>query len=100
MFQVADGMYYWNQARSADSGVNAWYVGDAGQSDSLRMWQQRMGVVAVISLIVALSYTIWPKREPGEDGTRRGGGCSRGFEFRRTGTPRGRRSQMIPTPGS
>ncbi|QPP06532.1 hypothetical protein G4Z16_09085 [Streptomyces bathyalis] len=43
----------------------AWYVGDAGQSESLRMWQGRMGVVAGISLVIALSYTIWPKREPG-----------------------------------
>ncbi|SCK55390.1 hypothetical protein [Streptomyces sp. WMMB 322] len=50
----------------------AWYVGDAGQSESLRMWQQRMGLVAVISLIVALSYTIWPKQGPGPGGARPG----------------------------
>ncbi|WP_314177429.1 hypothetical protein [Streptomyces winkii] len=42
-----------------------WYVDDAGQSESLRMWQEKMGVVAGISLIVALSYTIWPKRPRG-----------------------------------
>jgi hypothetical protein len=46
-----------------------WYVGDAGQSESLLMWQQKMGLVAGISVIVALSYTIWPKREP--EGKRR-----------------------------
>nr|WP_206322761.1 hypothetical protein [Streptomyces sp. HNM0575] len=42
----------------------SWYVGDAAQSESLRMWQMRMGLVAGISLIVALSYTIWPKKRP------------------------------------
>lgn len=47
----------------------SWYVDDAGQSESLRMWQMRMGLVAGISLVVALSYTIWPKRAPeGERG--------------------------------
>jgi hypothetical protein len=39
-----------------------WYVGDAGQSAALRMWQIRMGCLAAICLIFALSYTIWPKR--------------------------------------
>jgi len=44
-----------------------WYVGDAGQSEMLRMWQLRMGILAAISVLVALSYTIWPKR-PKESG--------------------------------
>ncbi|MEE1927493.1 hypothetical protein V1J52_04710 [Streptomyces sp. TRM 70351] len=41
-----------------------WYVGDAGRAESLRAWQERMGLVVVISLVVALSYTLWPKRPP------------------------------------
>lgn len=44
--------------------VAIWYVDDAGQSESLRMWQGRMGLVVGISLVVAISYTVWPKREP------------------------------------
>ncbi|OEV12685.1 hypothetical protein [Streptomyces nanshensis] len=52
-----------------------WYVGDAGQTESLRMWQQKMGLVSVISVLIALSYTVWPKRKPakaaeGEEGDR------------------------------
>jgi hypothetical protein len=39
-----------------------WYVDDAAQNESLHMWQMRMGVVAGISVIIALSYTIWPKK--------------------------------------
>ncbi|MGW7521383.1 hypothetical protein ACWGJ2_38025 [Streptomyces sp. NPDC054796] len=39
-----------------------WYVGDAGQTESLRNWQGRMGFVTAISVIIALSYTVWPKR--------------------------------------
>jgi hypothetical protein len=38
-----------------------WYVGDPGQSASLREWQGKMGFVVGISVIIALSYTIWPK---------------------------------------
>jgi hypothetical protein len=51
----------------------AWYVGDAGQIESLRMWQGRMGAVVGISLVIALSYTIWPKRDP-ETGSARSEG--------------------------
>jgi hypothetical protein len=47
-----------------------WYVGDAGQSASLLSWQYRMGLVAVISVVVALSYTLWPK--PWPEGEREG----------------------------
>ncbi|GAA2399640.1 hypothetical protein GCM10010420_27680 [Streptomyces glaucosporus] len=42
-----------------------WYVGDAGRSESLVTWQSRMLLVAGISLVVALSYTVRPKRAPG-----------------------------------
>ncbi|XTP09123.1 hypothetical protein SALCHL_004630 [Streptomyces albus subsp. chlorinus] len=45
-----------------------WYVGDGQQSEPLRAWQNRMGVVAVISLLIAVSYTIWPQR-PKDAGT-------------------------------
>jgi hypothetical protein len=41
-----------------------WYVDDSGQSTSLRAWQAKMGLVAGISLIIAVSYTVWPKRAP------------------------------------
>lgn len=41
-----------------------WYVGDGPQSEPLHAWQGRMGVVAVICLIIAVSYTVWPKRPP------------------------------------
>nr|WP_241265522.1 hypothetical protein [Streptomyces boncukensis] len=41
-----------------------WYVDNADQSESLRGWQARMGIVAVIAVIVALSYTLWPKQAP------------------------------------
>ncbi|AXK34720.1 hypothetical protein DVA86_20765 [Streptomyces armeniacus] len=41
-----------------------WYVDNAGQTESLRAWQAKMGIVAVVSLIIAVSYTIWPKKAP------------------------------------
>ena len=41
-----------------------WYVGDDGQSESLHGWQVRMGAVVVISVVIALSYTLWPKKDP------------------------------------
>nr|WP_323369288.1 hypothetical protein [Streptomyces alkaliterrae] len=44
----------------------AWYVGNAAQAESLREWQARMGIVVVISLIIAASYTIWPKQVPAD----------------------------------
>ncbi|MFI8851717.1 hypothetical protein ACIGW3_16215 [Streptomyces sp. NPDC053499] len=39
-----------------------WYVGGGEQSEPLRAWQQRMGMVAVICLLIAVSYTVWPKQ--------------------------------------
>lgn len=41
-----------------------WYVDGAGDVSSLQQWQAKMGIVVVISLIIAVSYTIWPKAEP------------------------------------
>ncbi|MCF6521589.1 hypothetical protein [Streptomyces sp. JJ36] len=43
-----------------------WFVDDPGQSTSLRAWQAKMGIVAVVSVIVALSYTVWPKQPSGD----------------------------------
>ncbi|MFC9925374.1 hypothetical protein [Streptomyces sp. NPDC127190] len=40
-----------------------WYVGD-GDISSLRAWQQRMLWVIGINLVIAGSYTLFPKREP------------------------------------
>ncbi|MDJ1135192.1 hypothetical protein [Streptomyces iconiensis] len=39
-----------------------WYVGDPSQTEGLRQWQGRMGLLTVISVIIALSYTLWPKQ--------------------------------------
>ncbi|GHG56537.1 hypothetical protein [Streptomyces griseocarneus] len=41
----------------------AWYVGGSGDVSSLRMWQSRMLWVIGINVVIALSYTIWPKQE-------------------------------------
>jgi hypothetical protein len=38
-----------------------WYVGD-GQTDSLRAWQQRMLWLIGINVVIAGSYTLFPKR--------------------------------------
>ncbi|WP_367131362.1 MULTISPECIES: hypothetical protein [Streptomyces] len=39
-----------------------WYVGDGGDISSLRAWQTKMLLVAGINLVIATSYTIWPKQ--------------------------------------
>lgn len=41
-----------------------WYVGDGGDVGSLRMWQQKMLWVIGINLLVAGSYTLFPKQAP------------------------------------
>lgn len=43
-----------------------WYVGGDGGTESLRAWQQRMLWVIGINVIIAGSYTLFPKREPAE----------------------------------
>ncbi|WAP58347.1 hypothetical protein [Streptomyces sp. S465] len=40
-----------------------WYVGDDDRIGSLRDWQQRMLFLIGINLVIALSYTLFPKRE-------------------------------------
>ncbi|MBB5116950.1 membrane protein [Streptomyces eurocidicus] len=43
-----------------------WYVGDSGDTGSLRGWQIRMLYVIGINVVIALSYTLWPKQpKPG-----------------------------------
>ncbi|SFJ90076.1 hypothetical protein [Streptomyces pini] len=39
-----------------------WYVGDAGRSESLTQWQHKMLFVIGISVVIAASYTLWPKK--------------------------------------
>ncbi|WP_329419857.1 hypothetical protein OG810_10900 [Streptomyces sp. NBC_01693] len=41
-----------------------WYVGADGDTGSLRMWQEKMLWVIGINLIIAVGYTVAPKREP------------------------------------
>ncbi|MEU6063633.1 MULTISPECIES: hypothetical protein [Streptomyces] len=41
-----------------------WYVGDDGGIGSLRAWQLRMVWVIGINVIIAVSYTLFPRREP------------------------------------
>ncbi|MFD9543362.1 hypothetical protein [Streptomyces sp. NPDC060022] len=41
-----------------------WYVGGDGDIGSLRMWQQKMLWVIGINVIIAGSYTLFPKAEP------------------------------------
>ncbi|MFD4629391.1 hypothetical protein ACFVYR_07300 [Streptomyces sp. NPDC058284] len=41
-----------------------WYVGPDGGTSSLRGWQQRMLWVIGINLIIAVSYTVFPKKAP------------------------------------
>ncbi|SOD83717.1 hypothetical protein [Streptomyces sp. Ag109_G2-15] len=41
----------------------AWYVGGAGDTGSLRAWQLRMLWVIGINVVIAASYTLFPKRE-------------------------------------
>ncbi|MEU2563385.1 hypothetical protein ABZ626_29195 [Streptomyces longispororuber] len=41
-----------------------WYVGPDGETDPLRAWQQRMLWAVGINVIIAASYTLFPKRVP------------------------------------
>ncbi|OKK15772.1 hypothetical protein AMK09_23365 [Streptomyces sp. CB02488] len=44
-----------------------WYVGGDGDVASLRSWQQTMLFVIGINLVIAVSYTVFPKRGPGRE---------------------------------
>ncbi|MFH8488661.1 hypothetical protein [Streptomyces longisporoflavus] len=52
----------------------AWYVGDDGDIDSLRMWQQRMLWLIGINVIIAGTYTLFPKKAPTADEPQRDAG--------------------------
>ncbi len=46
--------------------VATWYVGDSGDTSSLRAWQTKMLLVIGVNVVIAVSYTIWPKQpKPG-----------------------------------
>ncbi|MFD5097619.1 hypothetical protein [Streptomyces albidochromogenes] len=49
-----------------------WYVGGDGETGSLRAWQQRMLFVIGINAVIAVSYTLFPKREPAGERQRLG----------------------------
>ncbi|MGW6567098.1 hypothetical protein [Streptomyces sp. NPDC054975] len=44
----------------------SWYVGDDGNTDSLRSWMHVAWRAATIHGLIALSYAIWPKKAPAE----------------------------------
>ncbi|MET7699489.1 hypothetical protein [Streptomyces sp. NPDC005485] len=41
-----------------------WYVGGDGDTGSLRQWQSRMVWLIGINVVIAVSYTVFPKRAP------------------------------------
>ncbi|MBH0247818.1 hypothetical protein I3W98_41375, partial [Streptomyces cavourensis] len=41
-----------------------WYVGPGGDISTLQSWQQKMGLVIGINLIIAGGYTLFPKQAP------------------------------------
>ncbi|MDI3404506.1 hypothetical protein [Streptomyces cavernicola] len=45
-----------------------WYVGEAGQTGTLEQWQQKMLFVIGINVVIAASYTLFPKTEPAPQG--------------------------------
>ncbi|MFD5894659.1 MULTISPECIES: hypothetical protein [unclassified Streptomyces] len=42
-----------------------WYVGSDGDIGSLQMWQQKMVFLIGINVVIALNYTLFPKKAPG-----------------------------------
>ncbi|MFJ4710608.1 hypothetical protein [Streptomyces sp. NPDC088785] len=46
------------------------YVGDDGSTGSLVQWQQRMLFLIGINVVIALSYTLFPKKAPERDAVR------------------------------
>ncbi|MET9496791.1 hypothetical protein [Streptomyces sp. NPDC006552] len=45
-----------------------WYVGGDGPTDPLRAWQRRMLCVIAVNVLIALSYTVFPKKAPADAG--------------------------------
>ncbi|WP_030268033.1 hypothetical protein [Streptomyces sp. NRRL B-24484] len=48
-----------------------WLVGDAARTAGLDSWYPRMALVVGINLVIAASYTVFPKHEPGTAADRR-----------------------------
>ncbi|MFI1394914.1 hypothetical protein [Streptomyces sp. NPDC020681] len=46
--------------------IAIWYVGDDGRTGSLSSWQFTALRAAGIHGLIALTYTIWPKKQPAE----------------------------------
>ncbi|WP_434596694.1 hypothetical protein [Streptomyces sp. A5-4] len=46
-----------------------WYVGGDGAIDSLRTWQDRMLLLAGINVVIAATYTLFPKKAPAGTGS-------------------------------
>jgi hypothetical protein len=47
--------------------IAIWYVGDAGQTGSLRSWMYGAWRAAGIHGLIALTYVIWPKKAPADE---------------------------------
>ncbi|MEV4682746.1 hypothetical protein [Streptomyces kurssanovii] len=47
--------------------IAIWYVGDAGQSESLRSWMYGAWRAAGIHGLIALTYVVLPKKAPAEE---------------------------------
>ncbi|MFE9257518.1 hypothetical protein [Streptomyces sp. NPDC006879] len=41
-----------------------WYVGEAGDTGSLTTWQRTAVQVLVLHALIAVGYTVWPKKAP------------------------------------
>ncbi|MFJ9405782.1 hypothetical protein [Streptomyces sp. NPDC101393] len=48
--------------------IAIWYVGDGGNTASLRGWQATTLRILVIHGLIALTYLIWQKKDPRPDG--------------------------------
>ncbi|UGQ10379.1 hypothetical protein LO772_26470 [Yinghuangia sp. ASG 101] len=46
-------------------------VDDASRTGQLSAWQGRMGVIVGINALIALTYTLWPKKPSADTGARR-----------------------------
>ncbi|WP_435856057.1 hypothetical protein [Streptomyces physcomitrii] len=61
------------------------YVGEGGATEALRDWQWSALRIAGIHGVIALTYTIWPKKRPeGKGGEGAGGSRDAGSEDRRS----------------
>ncbi|WP_405794676.1 hypothetical protein [Streptomyces sp. NBC_01506] len=43
-----------------------WYVGPDGDTGSLETWRERMTLLIGINVVIALGYTVFPKKGPGD----------------------------------